>query len=223
MLDGILVSRARADNVDYRFSIISAVNHLIDALLPYAEAKSISIAIESDISDTYPRVKYIVFDSIFSNILCNSIKYSHSGSLILVFLSKAQTGAYVRVTVKDEGPGIPQEILSREMIGRDPGVFKWTVNPSSSGTGANVRDAANPGNHVGANARDAANPDNHVGANARDSANPDNHEGLYPQMPGSGLGLRIIADGIEAAGGKMAVLTGSGGTEIELLLPIIEV
>jgi signal transduction histidine kinase len=63
-----------------------------------------------------PSIPLVTMDSkrigqVISNLLTNSLRYTPHGGEIQIGLEK--NGALVRIWVKDTGPGIPQEALTR--------------------------------------------------------------------------------------------------------------
>lgn len=72
-----------------------------------------NVTLSNDIDENLPPV-YADFERItwvLNNLLSNALKYTKSGDFITV--SAGVKGAYMEVTVKDTGDGIPQEYLDR--------------------------------------------------------------------------------------------------------------
>jgi signal transduction histidine kinase len=90
-----------------RISLDKLIIPNLDLNGPIADKKEISIVHEGDIQLIDVEVDRGKMDQVINNLLGNAIKYSPHGSKILVSsLSKKRN---VRICVKDEGPGIPEE------------------------------------------------------------------------------------------------------------------
>jgi PAS domain S-box-containing protein len=68
----------------------------------------------SPVSDCYVTANELLYD-VFSNIVCNAIKYSIREPVIDIIIKKAYDGEnlYYKVAIEDNGPGIPDELKPR--------------------------------------------------------------------------------------------------------------
>ncbi|HEX6280578.1 MAG TPA: PAS domain S-box protein [Pyrinomonadaceae bacterium] len=106
------VSRIVSGKVDLEFSELefgSVVTAVIDALRTEAKSKEIELNCFIDVSIGKIRGDEIRLTQVVSNILNNALKFSSAGSSITIELS--QPDDYVRLSVKDEGVGISEEVL----------------------------------------------------------------------------------------------------------------
>jgi signal transduction histidine kinase len=108
-----LVARVEdgADALDCRETLLAPlVRDAVRAVTPDAEMKRVEITqrIDSEVSaraDGEPLTIAII------NLISNAIKYSPEGSSVHVALER--WGSHARITVRDEGPGIPREDSER--------------------------------------------------------------------------------------------------------------
>lgn len=88
-----------------------------------ASDKDIEIIVENGNSD-FPEISAdpIRLDEVLSNLVSNAVKHSPRGGKVRLRLSKLDSN-YLRVTISDEGPGVPEESQSRifERFYRAPG------------------------------------------------------------------------------------------------------
>lgn len=77
----------------------------IEELKPLAEEKRIEI--EERFDGSYPVKCDPIFGEVFTNLLSNAIKYSPTDSKVTIGIEDHD--AYWKITVKDNGPGIPDE------------------------------------------------------------------------------------------------------------------
>jgi PAS domain S-box-containing protein len=94
-------------------AVVDAVAESIDLLRPLAEARD--IALRSDIAADDPT--HVMADrqrlrQVLVNLLSNAIKYTVPGSTASVEALAAGDGS-LRIAVRDDGPGIPESLLSR--------------------------------------------------------------------------------------------------------------
>jgi len=70
-------------------------------------ARAKKITIETDFEPLFPiRIDSELISKVLSNLIDNAIKYSPENTT--VFLATRETGDRVTVTIRDEGPGIPE-------------------------------------------------------------------------------------------------------------------
>ncbi len=79
---------------------------------PLAEQAGVKISIRSDVSD---EVKILIDESrlqqVFANLLANAIRFSPQGGVVL--LEARLIGVQVRISVSDQGPGVPADFVPR--------------------------------------------------------------------------------------------------------------
>ena len=94
-------------------NIGQVVNKVINLLKPAAEEKN--IAIKEYIPSDLPRIMADTdrLNQVIYNLLINSIRYTPSGGEIIVeaHLEKGREASHIKVVVKDNGEGIPDEDL----------------------------------------------------------------------------------------------------------------
>jgi PAS domain S-box-containing protein len=79
---------------------------------PLAEQAGVKISIRSDVSD---EVKILIDENrlqqVFANLLANAIRFSPLGGVVL--LEARLIGVQVRISVSDQGPGVPEDFVPR--------------------------------------------------------------------------------------------------------------
>ncbi len=138
---------------------VVALHDIVDSALGRARLRGPSLTITADIEPWYVRAEPAGLERAVVNLLDNAVKFSPPGGGIEVSLASGE------LTVRDHGPGIPQDEL--------PHVFeRFWRSPSAR------------------------------------------------SLPGSGLGLSIVARTAEQAGGAVRLRSADlGGTEAVLTLP----
>ena len=90
-----------------RFSLDEQIRQTIVELEPAWEQKEIGFDVEMD-SVSYYGCEHLV-RHVWSNLLSNAIKFNPQGGLITIRLEKDSD--ILRITVADEGPGIPEDAI----------------------------------------------------------------------------------------------------------------
>ena len=93
--------------------LTAVVRHVTDALEPLAQELGVAIETvppDSPVELTADRDELI---QVFENLVENACKYGQSGKRVVVTLLPAGKGAGPSVTVRDFGPGIPEEHVPR--------------------------------------------------------------------------------------------------------------
>ena len=122
---------SEADICVYELDLYSVVQNAFDTLYHQAQEKSISLSIVAE--DNYWVISNgEMLERIVLNLASNAIKYSPSQSQVIIQLSKLE-GGLLRVSVTDQGPGIPESLLTN--------LFK----PYSRGTDLNSQKAQGVG------------------------------------------------------------------------------
>lgn len=110
-----LLTLARVESGEQKLEIQSvAPNELVEeaynSFRGIAQGRNIELAVESSLPLTVNADRYAI-QQVFSNLIDNAIKYAPSGSKIL--LGAKEAGHWIEFYVRDFGPGIPYEHLSR--------------------------------------------------------------------------------------------------------------
>jgi signal transduction histidine kinase len=108
------IKAAESQNVLLEFGQIN-VNEILDplenAFSAEAGQKRIKLHFLSESDELYIQADRNYFNQVIENLVSNAIKFSSSDSNIYIVLS--DNDEHVRVTVQDEGPGIPTEELPK--------------------------------------------------------------------------------------------------------------
>ncbi len=119
-----------ADHIDVR----EVVDRLIEDLSFELHGKAITIDIKGDLGSIYANRTHVF--QIFSNILRNAVRHSTVDSpKIEIFRLQAESTSLHRYVVRDNGPGIPDEIIDR--------IFEPFVKGAGGGTGIGLAIVAN--------------------------------------------------------------------------------
>ncbi len=93
--------------------LTSVVRHVSDALQPLAGELGVvveTVLPDAEVELTADRDELI---QVFENLIENACKYGQSGERVVVILTPAENGQGPSVTVRDFGPGIPEEHVPR--------------------------------------------------------------------------------------------------------------
>jgi signal transduction histidine kinase len=107
------------------FDLLELLEDLLRCYAPQAAARSVRLALSPD-----PATQTVLFRGqsepllrLFTNLLLNAIRHSPEGGTVSLQVSKA--GRLIRVTVADQGPGIPlqdrEQVFERFWSGADRG------------------------------------------------------------------------------------------------------
>ncbi len=110
LVDDLLdLARAQAGALAIRpeeISIESCINSAVDSLRQYAPERNVEIEVRAESNLPPLCADPDRIEQVMVNLLSNAIKFSPRGSTVRVFVSGV--GESVRISVKDEGPGIPE-------------------------------------------------------------------------------------------------------------------
>lgn len=106
LLDITVIESGRLELHLHRGSIKALLEEQVEISRFLAERKSISIKSKLDNTSEINFDKYRI-SQVLDNIIGNAIKYSPQGSIIYVTLQ--ENNGFIRIAVRDEGPGIPKE------------------------------------------------------------------------------------------------------------------
>jgi signal transduction histidine kinase len=115
MLD---IRKIESGKMEFHYQVLELmplIEQGIDANLSYAEQFKVQIKLEDGVPNAKVNVDSDRFIQILTNLLTNAAQFSPSGGDILV--SGSRYGNFLRVAVKDNGPGIPEEFKNK-MFGK---------------------------------------------------------------------------------------------------------
>lgn len=108
------IKAAESQNVLLEFDQIN-VNEILDplenAFSAEAGQKRIKLHFRSESDELFIQADRNYFNQVIENLVSNAIKFSSADTNVYIVLS--ESNEYVRVTVQDEGPGIPTEELPK--------------------------------------------------------------------------------------------------------------
>ncbi len=94
--------------------IIPLISHICDTLKPLAEELNVNIEVASSDDTVLVTGDRDELIQVFENLIENACKYGQSGKKVDVRIDRLNDAAHaVQVVVKDYGPGIPKEDVSR--------------------------------------------------------------------------------------------------------------
>lgn len=126
------VQATQADKPATQVSVLGVYRHVLEDLLPLAEARQIDIGVESE-RDARLAVNEIELFTMIKNLVDNAIRYTPAGGR--VDLSIEQEAGDVRLAVTDSGPGIAQEERERVF---DPFYRVLGTEQTGSGLGLSI-------------------------------------------------------------------------------------
>jgi two-component system, OmpR family, phosphate regulon sensor histidine kinase PhoR len=96
-----------------RVDLVTVVRHVVDSLEPLA--RDLGVTVETDMPS---RPVEVIGDrdeltQVFENLIENACKYGQSGKRVVVTIAGGEGDATPQVTIRDFGPGIPEEHLPR--------------------------------------------------------------------------------------------------------------
>lgn len=115
------------------YNIHEVVENTMKINKVFARKKKIKIDLVSEQSDCLISIDKSKIEQVLHNLLSNAIKYSNEETTVLVRISK--NGTSLKISVSDQGVGIPEEEMSN--LFKEFGVTsaKTTANESSTGLG----------------------------------------------------------------------------------------
>ncbi len=91
-------------------NIAAITQNIVRSTAPFAEQKGINIDFNPEREEMYADIDIEKFEKIVLNLLSNAIKYIEKDGKINISIS--DNNEYVRLSVKDNGPGIPENMHS---------------------------------------------------------------------------------------------------------------
>lgn len=106
---------ARSDSGCLEFNpvncnIVAITHNIVKSTAPYAEQKDICLDFNSGCAEIYADIDIEKYEKIVLNLLSNAVKYTKNGDKVSISLS--ENDEFVRLSVKDNGPGIPENMHS---------------------------------------------------------------------------------------------------------------
>tara|TARA_R110002072_G_scaffold32563_5_gene99245 strand:+ start:1699 stop:3426 length:1728 start_codon:yes stop_codon:yes gene_type:complete len=110
VVDDILdLEKIRAGKMEFEKASVDLVNFLDDVVAMnkgYGDEHGVEFEFQSELTTAYADIAAERMMQVFSNLLSNAVKYSPSDGAVRVKLAK--DGNFWRISVSDEGPGIPE-------------------------------------------------------------------------------------------------------------------
>ena len=115
LLDDLLdVSRITRGKIELRrrkLDLGAAISEVVEATRPLMNAKAQTVSVTAQDQPLFVDTDPTRLTQILTNLLNNAAKYTHAGGRIAV--SSRRDGEHALVVVRDDGVGIPREMLSR--------------------------------------------------------------------------------------------------------------
>ncbi|MHA6327070.1 sensor histidine kinase [Roseivivax sp. CAU 1753] len=113
--DLLLLQKGEAGEIEYIFEVHdfgAAALEAVERFRPFAERQGISLVSSVQIGERWARFDTKRVDQVITNMLSNAVKFSKIEGVVTVSMSS--DGQNVRLSIKDEGHGIPEE--AREKV-----------------------------------------------------------------------------------------------------------
>lgn len=94
-----------------RQPLLPLLEQILEANQPFAKEHQVSLVFEGSTTDIYVRVDTQRLMQVLANLISNAIKFSPAGDEVV--LSLHPSSSTVRISVRDNGPGIPQAFRSQ--------------------------------------------------------------------------------------------------------------
>ncbi len=91
--------------------VMTVVEHTLEANQPYAEQFQVKLVLSNPLPGAKAHGDIDRFTQVLTNLLSNSAKYSPPNGIVSVSLSRKD--GFIRISVSDRGPGIPEKYRSR--------------------------------------------------------------------------------------------------------------
>jgi len=111
MLD---IRKIESGKMEFHYQVLELaplIEQTIDANLSYVEQFKVQIKLENGVPNAKVNIDSDRFIQILTNLLTNAAKFSPSGEDIIVSVSRC--GNFIRIAVKDYGPGVPEEFQNK--------------------------------------------------------------------------------------------------------------
>lgn len=115
LINGILdIEKIEAGKMDFHtepLDIVALVRQVIDTNRAFAMQSRVELVFTSDVPEAVVRADADRIIQVLTNLISNAIKFSPKGGTIRLSVGRCERG--YRVSVKDQGPGVPEEFRSR--------------------------------------------------------------------------------------------------------------
>lgn len=118
-----------------KFSLLEEIEVIIHLYQTLANKKGIEISVQSEgETDTIFADKQMI-STVIRNLISNAIKFSNEGDRITIQVEESDTGNGVKLSVKDQGIGMPEEIQQNIFNPDERPKRKGTDNEGGTGLG----------------------------------------------------------------------------------------
>ena len=115
LISGILdIEKIEAGKMDFQMEpldLVALIRQVIDTNRSFARQSRVELVFTSDVPQAVVRADADRIIQVLTNLISNAIKFSPEESTIRLSVSRTERG--YRVSVKDQGPGVPEEFRSR--------------------------------------------------------------------------------------------------------------
>lgn len=132
LLDWVLNESNKIDNSAEWLKLDTKINDSLQLHAKTAELKNIEFIISVP-DQFYINVNEKMISAVFRNLIANAIKFSYPGSEVIIEAS--QMGKYIKLLIKDQGVGIPEERLNSLFSLNHTKQSKGTSGESGTGLG----------------------------------------------------------------------------------------
>lgn len=142
LLENLLIwSRSKGGHINFDPQVENLFllsKQTIDTMLVSAASKSIIIKTEIP-NDIFAEIDKNMYKTIIRNLLTNAIKFTNEKGMILLSVNaKTDDPNLIEISVKDNGVGIPEEVLINLFDGGETKSTRGTANERGTGLGLNI-------------------------------------------------------------------------------------
>ena len=133
------IAKLESDEFSYKsrkIELVKIVKDNVEVNAGYGVNFNVSLDFESQVDEFYMFGDEQRLSQVFSNLLSNAVKFSKSGDVVCVTIVEFNQG--VRVTVRDFGPGIPQNSRAHIFEKFTQADTSDTRNVGGTGLGLNI-------------------------------------------------------------------------------------
>ncbi len=98
-----------SDTID----VVAMIKTLVSHAHNDAKSKNVRLKANYCCPELLVQTRSNILNSVFENIIRNAIRYTNSGTQILINVERIHDGKCVQVSVDDQGPGVPDEDLAK--------------------------------------------------------------------------------------------------------------
>jgi signal transduction histidine kinase/ligand-binding sensor domain-containing protein/DNA-binding response OmpR family regulator len=96
-----------------RGDLAAVVRQRVEAFLPLAERRGIDLSLEAPAEPVEAWFDEVQIEKVFDNLLGNALKFTPRGGKVHAGVAPPEEDGRIRVTVRDNGPGIPADQLEK--------------------------------------------------------------------------------------------------------------